>query len=247
MFCSSSLSCFLTERLLSGQRSDSGTVIWWRHLHDSAAAASVQRILILCLAFWCIFDMQKGIPALKNLTNYFNLFSTTDRGAGILRTDVSGFCVSAVCGDEERGMTSGVQNQRELETEVMFQQWDSRCERWTPNPVSVFKTTPAWLRDPVTPLMRPCCCIWSSDSDFSKWILSLNPHPSSSPRSRHMLCPPILLICPVWNARWIDYFNVQFFDPLLFVLMPLGYTVVIGLPLIEHVLLEQRSDAQTVI
>lgn len=107
-FCSSSFSCFSTERFLSGQRSDPGKVVWWRHSHDSAAAASAQRILIHCLAFWCIFDMQKGIPALKNLTNYFNLFSTTDRDAGILRTDVSGLCVSAVCGDEERGMTSGV-------------------------------------------------------------------------------------------------------------------------------------------
>ena len=28
-----------------------------------------------------------------------------------------------------------------METEVVFQQWDSRSERRTPNPVSVFKTT----------------------------------------------------------------------------------------------------------
>lgn len=77
------------------------------------------------------------------------------------------------------------QNQRDLETEVVFQQWDSRSERWTPNPVSVFKN-----------------------------------YTGSG--------PPILLITPVWNALRIDYFNVQFFDPLLFALVPLGYIFLLG-------------------
>lgn len=188
-FCSSSFSCFSTEHFLSGQRSDSGKVVWWRHSHDSAAAASAQRILIHCLAFWCIFDMQKGIPALKNLTNYFNLFSTTDRDAGILRTDVSGLCVSAVCGDEERGMTSGVRGNASKIKEI-----------------------------------------WKQRSCFNNGILGVSAEPQIQwvYSKLHREWSTHLINHSRLKRSSIDYFNVQFFDPLLFALVPLGYIFLLG-------------------
>lgn len=146
-FCSSSFSCFSTEHFLLGQRSDSGKVVWWRHSHDSAAAASAQRILIHCLAFWCIFDMQKGIPALKKFDKLLQPFQHHgQRRWHSPNRRVGAVCVCSLWRWGERNdlwcSRQREQNQRDLETEVVFQQWDSRSERWTPNPVSVFKTTP---------------------------------------------------------------------------------------------------------